>query len=463
MSAFDKNNLWRLAEELFPLPRSLASPATLQTLQIIKRELPELAIQDFKSGLAVYDWNIPQEWHLDSATISNSQGEVIIDSASNPLHVIGYSESVDITASLDQLDGHIFFMEGREDTIPYLTSYYERTWGFCLTQKQYNLLPQNITCKIKSASKNGKMSYGDLVVKGVSPKEILFSTYICHPNLANNELSGPLVTLALVKRLQQRHGLRYSYRFLFIPETIGAIAYINRYLWRLKLFLKAGFVITCVGDSGKFSYIPSKYGNTYADKLATTILNETDSYNSYLWTDRGSDERQYCSPIANLPVCSVTRSKYGTYDEYHTSDDNLNFIDRDSLWESVNIYEEICLLNEANVYPVCKNPCEPRLSKYGLYENLTSDVEFDSRTVLHVLSYCDGSNDLIDIKNMCQIKWKLAFEILSTLKQTGLVRLFPSRKSAIMYSKLNLFRHIILSWFRFTFTSLTNNMTFLQS
>ena len=308
-------SLMEFCRTLFPVNRSLTGKGVRDTLKYINLFVKDFKIKKIRSGKRIYDWNVPLEWEIESAHIEDCAGNRIIDMKDNTLHVVGYSEPINQVLTKEELFKNLHFIEDYPKAIPYVTSYYNRTWGFCVQSNKLDLFANGpFAVEINSKLFKGFLNYGETMIKGESKKEIVFSTNICHPSMANNELSGPAVLVGLISELQNRINLRHTYTFLFLPETIGALVYIKRNFRRLKKKLIAGFVVTCVGDGGPFSYIPSRKGNTYSDKIAKFALRDKDFIN-YSWLDRGSDERQFCSPGVELPFCSVTRSKYREYKE----------------------------------------------------------------------------------------------------------------------------------------------------
>ena len=410
MTIFDQMYNW--ANDLFPLNRSITGQGNRETLQYLKKILPDLNILNFNSGDKVFDWTIPDEWHIDEGYIDDEFGNRIIDFKNNNLHIVGYSEPVDAWLTLDELNKNLYSLPEQQNAIPYLTSYYKRMWGFCITHEQ-RLTLKNIKYHVVIKSKffKGKLDYGELIIKGKNKKEVLFSTYICHPSMANNELSGIVVTTALAKYLTTLHTSEFTYRILFIPETIGAIAYLSKNWKYMKENTLAGYVVTCVGDDLIYSFLPSRTGNTYADKIARYALNNyTENYIEYSFLQRGSDERQYCSPLINLPIASIMRSKYGTFSEYHTSLDNLNFISVSGLKGSYDIYVNVINLIEKNQVYKPLIYCEPQLGKRGLY-NISSNEDAD--ILINLLAYIDGELDLIDISELLNADY---FEVVRIAK-----------------------------------------------
>lgn len=395
--------MYQWATDLFPICRSLTGQGVRDTLTYLQEQIPALTIESINSGTQVFDWQVPQEWNITQAFIENELGEKIIDFANSNLHVMGYSEPVDKTIDLEELNKHLYSLPNQPDAIPYITSYYQRRWGFCLTENQRKSLKQGkYRVKIDSTLEDGVLNYGQLLIKGRSEKEILLSTYICHPSLANNELSGPIVTTALAQWITSLASTEYSYRIIFVPETIGAITYLSQHISHMKSQTKAGFVVTCVGDDNDYSFVPSRSENSLADKVALHALrNSVKSFQHYTFLQRGSDERQYCAPGVDLPVCSVMRTKYGEYPEYHTSLDNLDVISINGLQGGFNILQQCLLLLENNHTYVVTVLCEPQLGKRGLYPTLSSMTEdyTDVITMMDFIAYCDGEHDLIDIAN----------------------------------------------------------------
>jgi aminopeptidase-like protein len=416
----EKMYLW--AGDLFPLNRSITGQANRETLKYLKDLMPNLEIKNFKSGEKVFDWIIPDEWEIDEGYIEDEFGNKIIDFKDNNLHVIGYSEPVDTWLTLDELNKHLYSIPEQPNAIPYLTSYYKKKWGFCITDEQ-RLKLNNIKYHVYIKSKffKGQLDYGELLIEGQQKNEILLSTYICHPSMGNNELSGIVVTAALAQLISSKKENKYSYRILFIPETIGSIAYLSVHSKYLQNYVKAGFVITCVGDNHNYSFLPSRTGNTYADKVAKyAIDNYVERYNKYSFLERGSDERQFCSPLINLPVVSIMRSKYGTYPEYHTSLDNLDFISKQGLLGSFSIYKKIMYILENNIIYEPLIPCEPQLGKRGLY-NITSNQNADS--IVNILAYIDGEIDLLDLCNIINIDFYECVRIVNILLDNQLIQI----------------------------------------
>jgi len=405
-------NIYKLCKELFPINRSLTGNGVRETLNILKREIPNLNILEVSSGTQCFDWTIPKEWNCQEAYIIDPKGKKICDFSKNNLHLLGYSIPVNKTLTLEKLQNHLYSLPQLPEAIPYMTSYYREQWGFCISQQEREKLKEGqYKVYINSTLENGNLTYGELLIKGESKKEIFFSTYVCHPSMGNNELSGPTVATYLTKYIQSLTNRKYSYRIIFIPETIGSIMYLSKNLKIMKELTIAGFNLTCVGDNNAYSYLPSREGNTLADKVTLHILNHSQlQFKAYTFLDRGSDERQYCSPGVDLPLCSIMRSKFMEYPEYHTSLDNLDYISKEGLEGAYTIYVKIIDALEKNHTYVSTSLCEPQLGKRGLYPTLSKGLETRNivKNMMNFLAYCDGENDLIDIANMINVPiWEL--------------------------------------------------------
>ena len=412
------------ASDLFPLNRSLTGAGVRETLLYFQKEIPEILIHEVASGTRANDWVVPEEWNVKEAYLLDLQTGHRFDFKDNNLHLMGYSIPVNEIFSREELDSHLYTLPDQPNAIPYVTSYYSREWGFCLSENQKNTLSNGkFQVVIDSTLEPGVMNYGELLIPGQSKNEILLSTYICHPSMANNELSGPVVALAISKLVKELENKRFSYRILLIPETIGSIYYISKNLNEMKENINAGWVLTCMGDEGNYSYIPSRKGGTLADRVSIKTLEELGvNYNKYTFLDRGSDERQYCAPGVDLPVASLMKSKYGSYPQYHTSLDNLNFITPEGLKESYEMMKTAIEILESNKFWKLKTLGEPQLGKRGLYPTVsTKNSGTTVQDLMNVIAYCDGENDLIDISNICGLKFKEVLKIIETLFTNELV------------------------------------------
>lgn len=419
------SRMYAMAEELFPLCRSITGKGTRETLRRIQRELPGMTINEVPSGMKVFDWIIPKEWSIDEAYIEDPKGNIIVDFRKNNLHVVGYSVPVDAYLSLGELDKHLYSLPDHPDWIPYVTSYYKEQWGFCLTHNQRLSMEEGqYHVVIRSKLFQGSLSYGELIIPGKTEKEIFLSTYICHPSMANNELSGPMVQLELARWILKNKNRKYTYRLIWVPETIGAITYISINLPEMKKNIIAGYNLTCVGDERAISYVSSRYGNTLADTAALNVLQTmAQDYISYDYLQRGSDERQYNAPGVDLPVCSICCSKYHEYPEYHTSADDMNFITPKGLQKSFNIYQEIIKSLEYNTKYKVNCYCEPQLGPRGLYP--TESFNRSSVTVkdmMDFIAYADGMQDLFQISNRIGVPVARLHEIAEKLLEADLLR-----------------------------------------
>jgi aminopeptidase-like protein len=415
---------YRWACELFPINRSLTGNGVRQTLAYVNQLLPPLQLHQIASRTRVFDWTVPPEWEISEAYLEDERGHRVIDLAQNSLHVLGYSTPIDARLELDELEPHLFSLPDQPDAIPYVTSYYEPRWGFCLTHRvRETLAPGRYHAVIRARQFNGVLNYADLLIPGEHEDEILLSTYICHPSMANNELSGPVVTAALGRWLLALPQRRYTYRLVFAPETIGAIVYLSRNLERMKEKMRAGFVLSCVGDDRAYSYIASRHGNTLADRVARHVLTHyTSGFASYGFLERGSDERQYCSPGADLPVCSVLRTRHGRYPEYHTSLDNLDLISPSGLQGAIDIYAKMIWLLENNHYWKTRFPGEPQLGRHGLYPTLSRrGSSAEARPLRNVLAYADGTLDLIGLAETVDLDALAMLDSIAALAERGVI------------------------------------------
>jgi aminopeptidase-like protein len=420
------NEIHKFAKELWPINRSITGEGVRETLAKIKKEhLPNLNIKSVPSGTKVFDWVVPPEWHVSKAYIISPEGNKICDFSINNLHLLGYSIPFRGRMKLEELQKHLYSLPEKPTAIPYITSYYEQRWGFCLTQEKRDSLEDGeYEVVIDSKLFAGQLNYGELILPGESDQEVFLSTYICHPSMANNELSGITVTTYLAKWLSELKLRRYTYRFVFIPETIGSITYLSKNYINLKKKVVAGFNISCVGDERSYSYLPSRNGNTISDKVAKHVLKWIDpDYKSYTYLDRGSDERQYCAPGIDLPIASILRTKYEQYPEYHTSLDNLDSVvtpkGLDGGYWALRKALEIVEKNK--IYKV-NILCEPQMGKRGLYPTLsTKKSKSEVTTMMNLLSFCDAEHSLIDIAEKINLPaWDL-YELIEKLISHDLI------------------------------------------
>lgn len=415
------------ASDLFPICRSITGEGVRKTLRYLQDILPEINIYSVPTGTKAFDWTVPQEWNIKEAYVEDLDGNRIIDFKENNLHVVGYSTPIDQVMNFEQLDKYLYSLPEQPTAIPYITSYYKTRWGFCISDLQRQQLRLDTErlyrVKIDSTLEDGQLNYGELILKGETKEEILISTYICHPSMANNELSGPVVATSLARWIKGLPNRRYTYRILFLVETIGAITYLSQHLEAMKANTIAGFVLTCVGDDRCYSFVESRLGNTLADRVAKHVLSyHAPDYRFYSFTERGSDERQYCSPGVDLPVCSICRSKYNEYPEYHTSMDDLNLISPQGLAGAFEAYQKCILILEKNNFYRCTTLCEPQLGKRGLYPNVsTKDSFMLTRNIINLLAYSDGNHDLMTIADKLETEAIELFPILDELLANDLL------------------------------------------
>ena len=396
--------MYDLCAKLFPYCRSITGDGVRKTLHDLKAVVPEMTLHEVPSGTRVFDWTVPKEWRIRDAWIKNSKGEKVLDFHETNLRVMGYSLPLDEKMSLDELKKIIYTQPDQPDVIPYVTSYYKERSGFCMTQLEKDALPEDTYhAYIDSELFDGSLTYGEVILPGETDDEILLSTYDCHPSMANNECSGPAVSIYLAKWLKSLPHRHYTYRFVYIPETIGSITYMSQgdHLAHMKKHVKAGFNLSCVGDDRTYTYVASRYGDTLADRVAKNVLHfHYPKYEARSFLYRGSDERQYNAPGIELPVCAVCRSKYGEYPEYHTSKDDMGLISPSGLEGAYRAYQLMIEALEANrTYRVtCYG--EPQLGKRGLYPTISQKGSYDGiKAMTDLITYADGRNDLIAISD----------------------------------------------------------------
>ena len=423
--------MYDFAQKLFPVGRSLTGEGVRQSLEMIKHQIPELEIKSIASGTQVFDWTVPQEWEIKDGYIESPQGNRIIDYHVNNLHVMGYSAPVDKYVSLEELLQYIKVEEAQPEVIPYVTSYYSPKFAFCMSKKQRDsLLPGTYRMVIDSRHFDGVLNYGELRLPGISEKEVLLSTYICHPSMANNEVSGPVLVTWLVKWLKSLDR-RLSYRIVIVPETIGSIVYLSRNLARMKERTIAGFVLTCVGDNRAYSYLETRKGDTLTDRVMKNVLGFAHpEYKTYSYLERGSDERQYNAPGVDLPVCDFCRSKYGEYPEYHTSADDMNLISPEGLSGSLDVMQQVILALENNHYYRVSCLCEPQLGKRGLYPTESrKGIYQEVKKTTNLIAYADGKSDLIQISSRIGVPLNELIPIANKLRDAGLLEIVDEQKN----------------------------------
>ncbi len=418
-----EQDLYCFCKDIFPICRSITGQGVRTTLKKVQKICPDLKIHSVISGTPVFDWTVPKEWCIRDAYIEHESGKRFAEFKKCNLHALGYSAPVNRHMALEELKQYIYTIPGNPDAIPYVTSYYKERYGFCMSENEKNKLPEgNYHVVIDSEFIDGNLNYGELLIKGKSQKEILLSTYICHPSMANDNTSGISLATYLGKWLRDQSNLRYSYRIIFIPETIGAITYLSRNLSALKQNVIAGFILSCVGDNNAYSMVHTRYGNTLADKAALSVMKKLPNFIEYSYLYRGSDERQFNAPGIDLPICPISRSKYGHYPEYHTSKDDLSVISPEGLKGAFDVVTQCIEALENNHRYQINCLCEPQLGKRGLYTSISSKISYTNERLLsNIIAYCDSQNDLFDL---CKILDSTPNELLpyiKTLTEHGLL------------------------------------------
>lgn len=414
--------LFQFAAELFPICRSITGDGLRETLKMIRSRIP-LEIHEVKTGTRVFDWEVPKEWNIRDAYIKDASGRRVVDFRQHNLHVLNYSLPVRASMPLSELREHLYSLPERPDWIPYRTSYYKESWGFCLTHNHLLSLHEGeYEVCIDATLEDGCLTYGECYLPGQSDDEVLISVHACHPSLANDNLSGLTVATALAELVSGR-GLRYSYRFLFLPGTIGAIAWLAQNKDATPR-IAHGLVLTCIGDAGGFHYKKSRRGDAEIDRAAAHVLRHCGEPSAILdFSPYGYDERQYCSPGFDLPVGCLMRSVWGTFPEYHTSADNLDFIHAKSLARSLRLCTSICDVLESNRVYVNQNPfCEPQLGKRGLYRSTGGEsIGLDMNARLWVLNLSDGKHALLDIAERSGLPFHAICDAAELLRESGLL------------------------------------------
>jgi len=419
--------LYELAKEMYPVCRSITGDGVRKTLSMIAEKIP-VEINEIPSGTKVFDWEIPLEWNIQDAWIKNSRGEKIIDFQKLNLHILNYSTPVHRKVNLSELKKHIFTLPEYPDWVPYRTSYYTKNWGFCMAHRQFEKLQEEVyEVMIDSTLKPGSLTFGEYLIRGKSSEEVLISTHICHPSLANDNLSGISIATFLAEELSKKE-LNYSYRLLFIPGTIGSITWLSLNEEKLNS-IKYGLVLNLLGDSGKFNYKKSRMGNAEIDRIVEyTLKANFKDFGIMEFYPYGYDERQFCSPAFNLPVGRLSRAIHGEFPEYHTSADNLDFITPQNLEESYLLVQKVIDTIEKNKCYVNQNPKgEPNLGRRGLYKTIAgqADTKDFEMALLWILNLSDGTNSLIDIAERSNLQVDLLYKAAQELKKVNLLKEEP--------------------------------------
>ena len=421
--------LIELARRLFPLNRSITGQGIEESYTIFRDLHPELQPLSFCTGEKVFDWTVPQVWNIVEGYIADKAGNRYCDFSTNNLHVVGYSKAVNAWLTKEELREKIFTRPDLPDAVPYVTSYYKRTWGFCMSHRDYQAMPDGpFHCYIDATHTDGKMNVQEAIFPGESDRVIFFSSYLCHPSMANNELSGPVVLSGLMDHVRKIADRRYTYVFVLLPETIGSIAYLSRRHKYLREKTIMGFNVSCVGDEQRFTHLSSRSGNSLADLAISSALSSRDNVVRREFKYRGSDERQYNWPGIDLPVCGFSRSMYGEYPEYHTSLDNFNVVTEAGLQGSLEVLIDVVDGAEAGLYPQANCLCEPQLSKHDLYPEQVDGIlrKGYSRDVLttrlDILANADGANSIYELALATECSLRSAISEILLLQSRGIMR-----------------------------------------
>jgi aminopeptidase-like protein len=436
--------IYALAAAIYPICRSITGDGVRRTLDLLAGRL-DLEVHEVPTGTQVFDWTIPREWSIRDAFIKNPAGERIVDFRSCNLHVLNYSRPVRARLPLEELKKHVFTLPDQPDLIPYRTSYYAEGWGFCMAHRELAALPEGIyEVEIDASLEDGSLTYGEYLHRGETEQDFLFSAHICHPSLANDNCSGLALLTFLAERLASLK-TRYSYRFVFAPGTIGAIAWLARNEHRVAR-IRHGLVVSCLGDGGGPTYKKSRRGDAFIDRAMTHVLQNFASAPAILdFFPYGYDERQYCSPGFDLPVGLLQRSQFGTFPEYHTSADNLDFIRPEHLAESYRMITAALDIVENDWRPLSTTPkCEPQLGRRGLYAALGGDKDGPAKSMafLWILNLADGRHSLLDIAERAKLPFGVVAEAARLLEQSGLLVKADDRADACLADDGNPAEHL---------------------
>ncbi len=428
MSIFKYYNLAKI--ELFFLCRSITGIGTYKTLKIIKKKFPKLKIILVKSGTKVFDWKIPAEWKIKSAFVLDKDEKKIIDFKRNNLHLVNYSMPINKILSKKEFLKKVYSLPNQPTAIPYITSYYKKDWGFCINHIQKKKINKSYKNKDKfkivinsSFKKNGNLRYGELLIKGKSEQEILISTYICHPSMANNELSGSIVSMMLIDYFRKNKPKK-SIRFIFVPETIGAISFISKNFDKIKKNVVGGYNLSCIGDERNYNCILSKYGNSLSDlSLLEAYTKLKIKYKKFKFLFRGSDERQYNSPGIDLGISTISRTRFGDFKEYHTSLDDFNLVTKKGIYGGFKVAREAIKNLSNKIIPITTIKCEPFMTKRNLYDTLSiKKPNYEIKDIMNFIQYADGKNDLNQITEITGLSLNKSKKILNILINNKIIK-----------------------------------------
>lgn len=420
----DGHQLHALVERLFPLCRSITGDGVRDTLNILAEHIP-LQVREVPTGTEVFDWTVPKEWHITDAYIKDRSGRRVVDFAESNLHVVSYSVPVSATMTMAELRPHLHTLEDRPTETPYRTSYYAPDWGFCLPHERLERMDDGpYEVRIDSALFDGHLTYAECVIPGRSADEVIISSHVCHPSLANDNLAGIAVATALARHLSERD-CHYTYRFLFVPGTVGSITWLALNEERVRR-IKHGLVLACAGDPGPLTYKRSRRGQAQIDRVVEYVLSSSDRDHRVVdFSPYGYDERQFCSPGFNLPVGCLTRTPYGAYPEYHTSADNPAFVSPAALFDTLRTCTEVLdVLDRDRTYLNLNPFCEPQLGKRGLYDSLggRSDAKEAQLAMLWVLNLSDGEHSLLDVAQRADLPFDTVADAARALRDAGLLK-----------------------------------------
>jgi aminopeptidase-like protein len=415
--------LHELMRELFPIRRSLTGDGVRETLAVLAREVP-LEVIETPTGTPIFDWTVPREWNVREAWIEAPDGDHVLDLADSPLHVLGYSAPVDAVVPLAELREHVFTHPDDPDLVPYRTSYWEEQWGFCMTRRRLDALPEgDYRVRIGSTLREGSLTSGELTIPGETENEFLVSTYLCHPALANDNLSGVVLLWALARTLREQR-LRHTFRLVWGPGTLGPLCWLARNRDGLER-IAHGLVVSCVGDPGPLRYKRSRRGDATIDRAAVYLLDREPGALVSDWQPGGGDERQYCSPGFDLPVGTLSRTPHGLFPEYHSSADDLDFVSAESLGASFRAALDLIDLVETNVRFRNLSPYgEPQLGRRGLYQSVPDGTNPEA-AYLWLLSLSDGSHDLLAIAERSGLPFEAVRDAAATLERHELLERLP--------------------------------------
>ncbi|MBT8123867.1 MAG: DUF4910 domain-containing protein [Gammaproteobacteria bacterium] len=416
--------MYAFTEKMYPICRSITGQGVRETLKLISGEVG-LKTFSIETGTKVFDWEVPKEWNIKEAYIKDGDGKTIVDFRNHNLHIMSYSCPVKASFTIDELRPHLHYLKEMPEVIPYRTSYYKEAWGFCLSYAQFSKLADtNYEVLIDSSLEHGVLDYGEVFIKGEVEDEVILYTHICHPSLGNDNLSG-LSVLTHLSKILEHSKLKYSYRIVFAPGTIGSITWLSQNKDRFSQ-IKCGLVVALVGDSGNFCYKRNRNEDSYIDKVVSKALMDSgEAYEMLDFSPYGYDERQFCSPGINLDFGRLTRTPNSCYEEYHTSNDNLDFIKPDRMATALMVaIDAINIIEEDETYINTQPYCEPQLGRRGLYENTggVKDVNQRSLAMLWVLNQSDGRNSLLDIAIRSGLAFESIYEVSKDLLGAGLLK-----------------------------------------